>query len=84
MTASTVNTSTVFLRNAAGVTVASTIAYNASTNTATLTPTSALANSTTYTIVVKGGSAGVKDAAGNALAADVTSSFTTVAAPRRP
>ena len=84
MTASTVNTSTVFLRNAAGATVASTIAYNASTNTATLTPTSTLANSTTYTIVVKGGAAGVKDAAGNALAADVTSSFTTVAAPTAP
>lgn len=84
MTASTVNTSTVFLQNASGAVVSSTVAYNATTNTAILTPTSALANSATYTIVVKGGAAGVKDAAGNALAADVTASFTTVAAAPAP
>jgi hypothetical protein len=77
LNASTVTTSTVFLRNAAGAVVPTTVAYNAANRTATLTPTSTLANSTTYTMVVKGGSAGVKDAAGNALAADVTSSFTT-------
>ncbi|MEX0679333.1 MAG: DUF4082 domain-containing protein, partial [Pirellulales bacterium] len=60
--------------------IPSALAYNSSTNTATLTPSAALANSTTYTIVVKGGSAGVKDLAGNALVSDVTSSFTTAAA----
>jgi hypothetical protein len=38
-----------------------------------------LANSTNYTVVVKGGSAGVKDVAGNALVSDATSSFNTVA-----
>ncbi|MGD9721386.1 MAG: TIGR03790 family protein [Pirellulales bacterium] len=76
----TVTTSTVFLRNANNVVVPTTIAYNAANKTVTLTPTGALANSATYTIVVKGGAGGVKDAAGNALAADVTSSFTTVAA----
>jgi hypothetical protein len=84
MTASTVNTGTVFLQNASGAVVTSSVAYNATTNTATLTPTSALANATTYTIVVKSGTAGVKDAAGNALAADVTASFTTVAAAPAP
>ncbi|MEX0679332.1 MAG: N,N-dimethylformamidase beta subunit family domain-containing protein, partial [Pirellulales bacterium] len=80
LNASTVNTSTIFLRNASNVVIPSTVAYNSSTNTATLTPTSALAASTTYTIVVKGGSAGVKDQVGNALVSDVTSSFTTAAA----
>ena len=34
---------------------------------------------TTYTATVKGGAVGVKDVAGNALAADVSWSFTTVA-----
>ena len=84
MNASTITTSTVFLRNASGVAVAGTVAYNAATNTVTITPTSSLSNSTNYTIVVKGGASGVKDAAGNALAADVTSSFTTVVASTTP
>ena len=49
-------------------------------HTATLTPSSPLASGTTYSATVKGGSAGVKDVAGNALSADFTWSFTTVAA----
>jgi WD40 repeat protein len=55
--------------------VAATVSYAG--NTATLTPSSALATSTTYTATVKGGSSGVKDLAGNALAADAAWSFTT-------
>src|SRR6185436_19077851 len=57
--------------------------YNATTKTATLFPQSSLAYSTTYTAVVKGGAVDprVKDAAGNALAANATWTFTTVAAP---
>ena len=39
----------------------------AGTRTATLTPNSPLASGTTYSATVKGGSAGVKDVAGNAL-----------------
>ena len=78
--ATTVNLSTIFLRDASGTVIPTSLAYNAATNTVTLTPTAALANSTTYTLVVKGGAAGVKDTSGNALAADATSSFTTVAA----
>ena len=54
--------------------------YNSSTKTAMLTPTSPLANSTTYMITIVGGASGVKDLAGNALAANVYSSFTTIAA----
>jgi hypothetical protein len=76
--ATTVNTSTVLMRDANNVVVPATVVYNASTNTATVTPTNALANSTTYTIVVKSGATGIKDLAGNALSADMTSSFTTI------
>ena len=45
--------------------------------TATLNPNANLLPSTTYTATVKGGASGVKDLAGNALAADVSWSFTT-------
>ena len=79
LNATTVGTSTVYLRDASNTVVPTTVAYNSATNTATLTPVSPLATSTTYTIVVKGGSAGIKDVAGNALVADATSSFTTIA-----
>ena len=58
------------------------MAYNAATNTATITPSSPLSNSKTYSLVVTGGASGVKDLAGNALAANATSSFTTVARGR--
>ncbi|MEI9808757.1 MAG: Ig-like domain-containing protein [Bacteroidota bacterium] len=47
----------------------------------TLTPSSSLAYTTAYTIKIKSGASGVKDAAGNALAADYTSSFTTTTEP---
>ena len=57
-----------------GSPVAATVTYNAGTNTATLTPTSLLSNNTNYTIIV---TTGVKDASGNALAAQSTSTFTT-------
>jgi hypothetical protein len=53
------------------------VAYNSSTNTATVTPIVALENPKTYTISVVGGFQGVKDAAGNPLAQDLTSNFTT-------
>ena len=70
-----VNASTVQLLNGS-TPVAASVSYNASTNTVTLTPTAALANSTTYTIVVTGGASGVKDLAGNAMSSSVSSSFT--------
>jgi hypothetical protein len=59
--------------------VASAVSYNTTTRVATLAPASQLASSTTYTARVKGGSAGVKDSAGNALAADFAWTFTTAA-----
>ncbi len=77
--ASTVNTGTLFLLRNGTTAVAASVSYDAASQTATLTPSTALANSTAYTIVVQGGAGGVKDDAGNALAADATASFSTVA-----
>ena len=67
-----------------GATVAASVAYDSSTASAVLTPTAALAPSTTYTATVRGGSSGVTDVAGNLLAADYTWSFTTAAATSCP
>ena len=81
LTFSTVNSSTFELRNSSGTLVPATITYNTSTLTATLTPSSPLDYYTDYTAKIKGGNAGVKDAAGNALLNDYTWSFRTVDAP---
>ena len=59
--------------------VAGATAYNASTTTATFTPSSALANSATYTATVSG----ARDAAGNQMS-PVTWTFTTAAPPPPP
>ena len=50
----------------------------------TLTPSAALAGSTLYTVTIVGGSSGVKDLAGNALASNYTSSFTTASVDNTP
>lgn len=77
MNASTISTNTFELRNASNTLVPANVTYNSGTQTATLTPSSSLATNTTYTATVKGGSTGVKDLAGNALAQNYTWSFTT-------
>src|SRR5215211_4252227 len=56
-----------------------TVAYGSTSNKATLSPTTNLDYSTTYTATVKGGANGVKDTAGNPLAADEVWTFTTEA-----
>jgi acid phosphatase type 7 len=61
--------------------VSGTVAYDSTSNTATLSPSANLDYSTTYTATVKGGANGVKDAAGNPLAADEVWTFTTAAPP---
>ena len=77
--AATVSTSTFELRTPANALVAGSVSYNSGTLTATFTPASPLAASTTYTATLKGGATDprVKDLAGNALAANMTWSFTT-------
>jgi len=80
MDASTINGTTFALRNASNALIAAAVSYSASTFTATLTPSVALTAGQTFTATVTGGSAGVKDVAGNALAGDAVWSFTTAAA----
>jgi Ca2+-binding RTX toxin-like protein len=55
--------------------------YSSVTKTATVDPCFDLEASTTYTASIKGGTTGVKDLAGNALAQDYSWSFTTAASP---
>jgi hypothetical protein len=81
MTTSTINATTFTLVDASSNSVPATIAYNAGTSTATLTPTVELSPSTTYMATIHGGSAGVKDFNGNAMVSDYSWSFTTGAAP---
>jgi len=73
MTASTI-TSTTFTVKQGTTSISGTVAYSGTT--ATFTPSSAFVAGTVYTASVTG----VKDAAGNAIAADKTWSFTTLAA----
>ena len=56
------------------MTVAATVTYDPATRVATLTPTTALASNTNYTVTV---TTGVQDAANNPLAAQSTWTFTT-------
>ena len=70
--ATTINAATFTLRDAGNTIVSA--SYNVSGNTATLTPSSLLAASTTYTATV---ATGVKDINGNTLAANYTWSFST-------
>ena len=57
------------------------MSYDSTTNVATLAPQAALQYGATYTATVKGGAGGVTDYVGNALASDVSWSFTTEASP---
>jgi PKD repeat protein len=79
VTASSVTASTFELRDPAGNLVPAVVTYNATSRVATLDPSADLgASNNYYTATVKGGSAaGVRDSAGNHLAADFSFSFTT-------
>ena len=76
-----INATTFELRDSNSFLVSSTVSYNSTTNTATLTPTSSLAGSATYTGSLKGGTVApvIKDLAGIALASSATWTFTTSA-----
>jgi glucose/arabinose dehydrogenase len=77
-------TTTTFTLVKQGQTTPVTATVSYASQVATLDPSASLEASTTYTATVKGGSSGAKDAAGNALAADVTWSFTTGASSPPP
>ncbi|MET3708990.1 Ig-like domain-containing protein [Arthrobacter sp. UYEF6] len=79
MDAATVTSST-FTLTAGTTTVPAVVSYDSTSKVATLNPGADLAPGTTYTATIKGGSGGVKDVAGNALASDKTWTFTTAPA----
>jgi parallel beta-helix repeat protein len=83
MDATTVNFNTVQLLAPSTIAVSANVTYDAATFTATLDPASPLSKGVTYTVLVKGGNSGVrvKDVAGNALAANASSTFTTAVPP---
>ena len=81
MDAASITTATFQLRDPSGALVPAAVSYDGGSRTATLDPQGVLADSTRYTATVKGGASGVKDRAGNPLAADASWSFTTAAPP---
>lgn len=86
MDATTINTSTFELRDPGNAVVSAVVSYNSTSRVATLNPSPTLAASTVYTVRVHGGATDprVKDVAGNAMANDVTWSFTTLADTTAP
>lgn len=74
---STVAGTTFELRDSGGASVPATVSYVAASRTAVLTPSSLLAPSQAYAARVRGGANGIRDVAGNAMAADYAWSFTT-------
>jgi fibronectin type 3 domain-containing protein len=83
--ATTLATSNFTLAAQGGATsLAATVSYDPSTRKATLDPDTSLQNDTSYIATIKGGVGGVKDVAGNPLAADEVWSFTTSASDTTP
>ena len=82
MDASAINGSTFTLtEQGTTVVVAAAVSYDGAAKKATLNPDMDLQAEATYVATVKGGANGVKDSAGNPLAADRSWSFTTEAPP---
>jgi hypothetical protein len=77
MDPATISAGTFELRNSSNVVVPAQVTYDVVARTATLDPTGLLSPLTAYTAIVKGGSSGVLDFAGNSMSSDVTWSFTT-------
>jgi len=75
--ASTLTSTTFTLSQPYGTTVSASVSYDPATKKATLDPAAPLDPQSTYTATIKGGTGGVKDSAGNALANDKIWSFTT-------
>jgi len=73
MNPATINTSTFTLMGAGGASISGAVTYAAATNTATFTPSSALATNTAFTATITTGAA---DTFGNPLAANFVWMFT--------
>jgi len=74
MGAETINSNTILVNNGS---VVGSITYNEDLRTAFFVPEEPLGINTNYTVLVKGGSNGVTDKAGNSISSDYTFSFTT-------
>ncbi len=81
MDPTSISATTITLSDRQSIPVPATVSYDAATRTATLAPTSAVGAQADFTATVLGGAAGVKDAAGNPLATDLTWSFRTIGLP---
>lgn len=79
MDEATITGSTFELRDSSAALVSAVVSYDSGSFSAILNPDSDLVNEETYTAKVFGGSSGVKDIAGNALASDSSWTFTTEA-----
>jgi Concanavalin A-like lectin/glucanases superfamily/Bacterial Ig-like domain/Bacterial Ig domain len=84
ITATTLTTGTFVLRDAGNAVVPAVVSYNATTRVGTLNPSASLTAATMYTATITGGTAGVRDVAGNPLASNFVRSFTTVTADTTP
>ena len=80
LTSSSVNGSTITLKDPAGRTISAAVTYSNGNRTATLSPSSPLAASTKYIVTV----GGVTDLAGNALSNAYSWAFTTAASSSTP
>jgi hypothetical protein len=71
------------VKTSLGAPVSGTVTYNSSSRTATFTPSVSLPGSSVFTVLLVGGATDprIKDLAGNALAGNVTWSFTNAASP---
>ena len=78
MDPASIDTSTLLLNDANGAGIATSVTPGAAANSWTLTPSIALSYATNYRITV---SVGVRDLAGNPLAAPVTADFATLVVP---
>jgi hypothetical protein len=79
MKSSTITMTTFTLAVTAGASVTGVVTYDELTNIATFNPDADLTGTpaTNYTVTIKGGVSGVQDLAGNTLAADEVTTFTT-------
>ncbi len=84
MNAATISTTTFELRDPSNALVPAAVTYDSANKVAALDPVLSLTGGATYTATVKGGSSGVKDVAGNALATNRTWSFTAANGPVCP
>ena len=84
MNPASISASTFSLTPSGGASVAAAFSYDGPTRTARLTPSASLAAATTYTALIVSGPSGVRDVAGNPLAANHSWTFTTSSTPPPP